>query len=213
MKCAKVQSLLTLYLDNELSEKQKRELELHLTGCKSCQTEFSQVKSMYQLFAQVKPVNKMSFPDDNFLLQVRRKIRNRYAQAPHKKFFPRLVPVFATAALLLLFVIGVNTYRTRQIAETEKAVSGERVSTDFIYDNLDNDTKSLVNDAMLDDISASSAKNLESEIISNTATEELINNFSDNEKEDFIKTLNDKYSQKPTKSSSYRTISPGGENA
>ena len=213
VNCDKIKNQMSIYLNGELSEKEQKEFELHLTDCQSCQAELTQIKSLYNLFAQVKPVNKISLPEDDFLLQVRRKIRNRYTQAPSKKFFPRLIPVFATAALLLIFVIGANKYRTRQIAETEKAVSGQKTSIDFVYDNLDSDTKSLVNDAMLDDVSASSVKSLESEIISNSETEELINNFSDNEKDDFIKTLVNKYSQEPNKSGSQRTISPGGDNA
>lgn len=204
---------MSLYLTDGLSGKERKEFESHLARCRSCQAEFSELKSLHLLLAQVKPVNKMSGTEDEFVMQVRRKIRNRYDKAPAKKLLPRLIPVFATAALLLVFVLGGNIYRTRNIIETEKAVGTERVNTDFVYDNLDNDMKTLVNEAMLDNFSTSSVKNLESEIISSSETEELINNFSDKEKEDFIKTLINNYISEPNKSGSFRTFSQGGDNA
>jgi predicted anti-sigma-YlaC factor YlaD len=57
MQCEEIRPLLMAYLDGEIEEKDKSEVEKHLSGCKNCRQE-------YQSFAKLKEVtNSMRFAD------------------------------------------------------------------------------------------------------------------------------------------------------
>jgi anti-sigma factor RsiW len=50
MKCSKAQELISPYIDEELSEGKKRELEDHIKACEKCRTEVEEMQGVSQLF-------------------------------------------------------------------------------------------------------------------------------------------------------------------
>lgn len=62
MSCEKYENLISLYLEDELDEEQKKDLEHHLTGCDSCKQQLEAIRLMQGIFRQEdKPIkiNKM----------------------------------------------------------------------------------------------------------------------------------------------------------
>jgi anti-sigma factor RsiW len=50
MKCSKMQKLMSPYLDNELSEGKKKELEDHMKVCGKCRAEMEEMQALSRLF-------------------------------------------------------------------------------------------------------------------------------------------------------------------
>jgi anti-sigma factor RsiW len=50
MNCSKTRKLISPYIDGELSEVKKRELEDHMKGCEECRAEMEEMKGLRQLF-------------------------------------------------------------------------------------------------------------------------------------------------------------------
>ncbi len=200
LNCDKLKNKLSPYLNQELDEKSKSQIELHLMTCPSCMKELEEMKAMFNLLKQFKPVVQFPYPSEDFLLQVRRKIRNRNQQASSRKLLPRLIPIFATVTAIFIIVVGLRYYRTIETKkEAEKqflsVMSSEKISTAYIYDNLATEIQDVVTKQIISDIAATDLQTMESEILSDMETDDLINGLTDNEKEAFINELLNQYQE------------------
>ncbi|NLJ37729.1 MAG: hypothetical protein GX432_03080 [Candidatus Atribacteria bacterium] len=52
MECERIRKLLSAYLDNELSEEERKEVRRHLFVCSQCELEFKKIRSMKGLISQ-----------------------------------------------------------------------------------------------------------------------------------------------------------------
>ncbi len=106
MKCTQIKKLLSPYLENELSQKKKAEVEAHLEICPSCTSELDHLKKVSLLLSslpelEIRPelqARLYSLPAQ-LALQPRRRIRLL-------EFFlkPSAQPVIAAACILLVFI-------------------------------------------------------------------------------------------------------------
>ena len=56
MKCRKIISYLNAYVDGELSERRRRAVEAHLTGCGPCRGRLEEIRALAGLFEDTLPV-------------------------------------------------------------------------------------------------------------------------------------------------------------
>jgi len=102
MECEKFEKLLSLYLEDELSPQQKREVEAHLQSCTSCTELVSLLKETKESLS--------SWPE----LEVRPSLLHRLYSIPEKKkrfklsfdflLRPSLQPILAGAAILMMVI-------------------------------------------------------------------------------------------------------------
>jgi len=215
MNCKKVIDRLSLFLGNELSEKENQEITLHLEQCQLCQKELSELKATYGLLNQVEPVIKFPHPTDDFLPQVRRKIKSLYAPVPRRRLLPRLMPIFAPTLMVLVIVITGYVNHIQQIRrETDERVfSGlteEKTSAAFLYDILDTETQNAINEQAITDIPATDLQGIESELYSGTDVDDILSSLTDDEKESIANELLNKYVKVQENNDNRANTSPGG---
>jgi hypothetical protein len=93
MKCARVRSLLSAYLDGAVTGKEMHALNQHLATCEVCQMEYSDLRQTQQLLATVA---RRKAPDD-LSLKLRLAI-SREGARPHHPYFEYLAVRIENAA-------------------------------------------------------------------------------------------------------------------
>jgi len=217
MACSKFEIKLIGYLNRELSANESKEVEMHIAICESCQKELAELKKFYSLTAQFKPLLNFPHPADEFLSQVRCKIRNLNAPVPKQSILPKLIPIFSTAAMILIVVIvfSVNRSRNNTVA-IEQGLSSllydNTTSASLVYDTLDNTTQDLVNNELINGLSLNELQSVESELVSTNEPADLMSEMSENEKEFFINEILNQYQEAQDKINPDWVENPGGTN-
>ena len=102
MKCKKIKSNLLLYIDNELSDKSMKEIDLHLKQCEQCNKEFNKLSAVYKHLG-----NKTMIPENPFFYtRLRQKMENKLlkSHSVKKQLLAVLQPV------TYVFLLGVGIY-------------------------------------------------------------------------------------------------------
>ncbi len=139
-KC-KSESLLHLYIDEELSKDEKRELDRHLENCDSCRNELQELLQTNSLLVGMAEVE----PSDGFSRAFWEKVdahEEKNKQGFITSFFEILWrPRFAAAAMLVLIIAGVVIFQNDigKVANEEMilAVDLEMLVEFELVDNLD----------------------------------------------------------------------------
>ncbi len=134
MKCDEVQSLMIEYLDDNLDEITRQEMENHLSGCESCRKELAEVKTVFDVISRY----SMEPPDptlrENFYTmlhaeQEKLKVTNTIKEIPlhrllNMKWPSSLLRIAAAVALLIagtwigIFIkSGMDNKRAEQLSE------------------------------------------------------------------------------------------------
>ncbi|MBN2041215.1 MAG: zf-HC2 domain-containing protein [Spirochaetes bacterium] len=109
MNCKDLMAQLDKYIDNELSDKEMKEMKMHLSSCEECRAE---LKSLRELKKELQSLGTVKAPAD-FLLQLNERINRRESRSILKKIlFPLKIklPVeaaglLAAAAVVVLFFL------------------------------------------------------------------------------------------------------------
>ncbi len=115
MKCNRVKLLLSSFQDNELTEKERAEIFLHLKKCEKCKHELEQLESLKK---EIKNLNEFE-PIQNFTSLVMDKINRK------KRFnifsIPSLVYSFT---FILFFILGflINVPLKNNVENKQKEV-------------------------------------------------------------------------------------------
>lgn len=100
--CHKYQELISLYLDNMLSEKEKEEFEKHMESCEECRLELLGLKA---LLSELNSLPELDLPD-GFHQRAMAKLKEKGAKKPAFSFsfrnFAGFVP--AAASMVICFV-------------------------------------------------------------------------------------------------------------
>ena len=133
---------LSAYLDNELSESKKQKIQSHLKGCQICQShlaEWEKTKVIQKGFQLIQP-------DEAIWYSISRQMKEKPVRPLRfweddwvTRYIPNPIPAIATAALVILLVIGLQPYfqTTDTSSETlEQYLSNEMDSSTSA--NLDN---------------------------------------------------------------------------
>ena len=110
MRCKKCKENIVLYLYGDLSENEKLELEAHVKECTECTKELSESK---QVFGLIEDAGAETVPEANWDRNWA-KINATIQEKPSKQRSFLLVSrwAYATAAVLLIFILGIFTGRT-----------------------------------------------------------------------------------------------------
>ncbi|HLG79001.1 MAG TPA: zf-HC2 domain-containing protein [Ktedonobacteraceae bacterium] len=110
MRCAKATRQLQLYIDHQLTLKQLRELELHISGCSACHEE---LRSLEALETELKSLEMVIEPEHLTSDIMRRVARTpQCVERPAREvvdtpFPPSLVEVLCAALLATVAMLGV----------------------------------------------------------------------------------------------------------
>ncbi|MGB7056055.1 MAG: anti-sigma factor [bacterium] len=100
MKCDLPVELLSGYLDGELDEQQKAQVEAHLTTCPACQEELNTLRQMDEHVRD----RVYEEPSREFVFTLNRRVMDKVRGTPRSSF-SRFTPIFAPAAAALLILI------------------------------------------------------------------------------------------------------------
>lgn len=104
----KIKQKLEAFVDNELGEQERKTVEKHLAQCPVCQKEVKVLKELHQLTKTIAPKPGPDYVE-TLTGHVWRKIRQRDLERQRTKTrifaLPRLAPVLAGAAIVLLIAI------------------------------------------------------------------------------------------------------------
>ena len=142
MNCKQVQKNLNLFIDYEISKKEAREIEEHLSQCNECRKEFQRLKEISEIG------DKINYPElpDKYWDELTNKIVNQLAKEKEKSFtifqilnffldriiYARLsyrLAGLAVAAVILFFFIKISFYdhgRFRLPQEPKSPVSTKK---------------------------------------------------------------------------------------
>lgn len=111
MKCDLPVELLSGYLDGELDEQQKAQVEEHLKTCPACQEELAALRRMDEYVRD----GVYEEPSREFVFTLNRRVMDRVRKAPRARFL-KLTPIFApAAAALLILIILINISPSKRI--------------------------------------------------------------------------------------------------
>ena len=108
MNCKKIQSKLLEYSAKELPGELDRAFDTHIKTCSVCQKELEGLKRTMNLFDQLPQIDLQPEQQQQFLSEVRQKIRSLPKVKPvryrWKWLLPRLIPAAVAASILIFFV-------------------------------------------------------------------------------------------------------------
>lgn len=111
MDCEKIQELLTLYIEGEVTDEEKNRIELHLQQCSPCSIEMKQLKQTMSLLSEKEMV---SLPTD-FEVQLKERLKQEKKDISQKKSHVSILKKFISkyklptaAAAGLLFVVMIS---------------------------------------------------------------------------------------------------------
>lgn len=149
MRCNDCLQLLSLYIDNELSDGKRHDVEQHLSKCPSCQQELTVQKNIRRLLLQQ---NSFSMPDklhDKIMDRVKsidiQKNVNTLTYKAYQKYIKPLATMAACFLILVSFVIlKQGTYTNKAGAAAESNMLAEKDGIISEYKELD---KMILNQA------------------------------------------------------------------
>jgi len=107
MNCQDIETLLVDYLDNQLSQTQKQDLEEHLSTCESCKVQLEETKALFTAFKNEPEVEPSPELRANFfkLLDEEKQLQQpKIVALDSKKEFPWKTAFQIAASFLLLFM-------------------------------------------------------------------------------------------------------------
>lgn len=138
MNCKKVERFLSEYLENELDEKLKREIEKHLKICFNCSNEF---KVFNQALESLQSLKKIEGGDETFIL-LKEKIKQRigkqkesqlsYIYSNLLKPIPGLVVTIAV--IFLIITVFLNIFKINLVVEPISLKSKSAISYPMHYE-------------------------------------------------------------------------------
>ncbi|MGQ9610216.1 MAG: zf-HC2 domain-containing protein [bacterium] len=155
MKCCKVRKMLSAYLDEELSEKKMRQIQIHLTKCAVCSWELNSFRKIDELGHLAANNITPDMPDsywENYNFTLSNKLRACKAGSFRihwlftilfaSDWLKKAIPVIAGAAVILLLITIVNLIHNEpvQVTRTEIA-STPKVPPENSYTKPDNREK------------------------------------------------------------------------
>ena len=123
MSCHNIQEKLNDYIEQELSEEQSRQIEMHLNTCPECRAELSELKTVLSLTRNLDAVDPPPFLAKRIMANVR--------ELPAKKsllnrlfFFPVHVPAGVLTATIILF-FSFSIYMIEKPGDDVLQISGD----------------------------------------------------------------------------------------
>jgi len=103
MNCGKTKKMISLYLDNELKEAEKKEMLLHIDSCPKCRKDFEFTTEILQNLDPAEHIDVSPY----FFQKLQSRIKEN-----NKEFFPLFNPRFAFASVATLSIIIASSFFT-----------------------------------------------------------------------------------------------------
>jgi hypothetical protein len=141
MRCSKATKLFSPFLDEEVSIKERKSLEIHLQDCKECCAKFGEIQEVHQIFVQAE---KFKAPY-GFSTRV---VANLAEEQSEKHWLLPLFTKFAEA-LVILAVITTGIVSGNFLFKTALARNERNIATFFSLDAFDSTPRDSVGGAYL----------------------------------------------------------------
>ncbi len=119
MNCIDFVDKISLYIDDELTEIEKKEFELHILKCDNCRQEY---EDMINILKNVRNQEQVELPD-NYRFELRRKLKE--VAKEEKKINWRVISSVAAGLIIMLISISMFLDNTPFSGETKSAVDRE----------------------------------------------------------------------------------------
>ncbi len=144
MFCFQVKRKISLFLDDELDDREKNKIIEHLNKCQKCNCLYSSLKNTKDM---IKHLEKFTVPPYLFS-QIESQILDEKIEVPLSALnkiipFPYLLPSLATVSvILIIFISSFNFFNRKRIEKEEKIANfiGESFSYDKFYSSINVDT-------------------------------------------------------------------------
>lgn len=103
MNCVSIQEDLSAYQGGELTPLRSREIEVHLTGCVSCQDQLNRFREIWKDLGSIPTVE----PSVQFRTQFWQKVREEEDRTPVRGWFPWIKWVPTAAVAMMLWGVGI----------------------------------------------------------------------------------------------------------
>jgi len=103
MNCGKTKKMISLYLDNELKEAQKKEMLFHIDSCPKCRKDLEFTAEILQNLNAAEHIDTSPY----FFQKLQSRIKEN-----NKEFFPLYNPRFAFASVATLSIIVASSFFT-----------------------------------------------------------------------------------------------------
>lgn len=147
MNCRKVQQYLLSFYEKNLSEDIKKEIEMHLKGCKRCAKEAFEYSELFEMAKNIRVLEPSKDFNKNLLAEIEKfPYPKEFKELKPQTLFPRRWAIAASAAALLL--LSIIFFKPLHLFKSEKnlsvkadsKISQERYyqkkTTIFVMDNL-----------------------------------------------------------------------------
>uniref|UniRef100_A0A7C6AGE5 Zinc-finger domain-containing protein n=1 Tax=candidate division WOR-3 bacterium TaxID=2052148 RepID=A0A7C6AGE5_UNCW3 len=177
MKNCKNKKRILDYIENLMLQEEKVSFEKHLNECEECRQELSGYRKLYELIDK----DEISLPEKEFFERIKKNIRKEEIplKKPLWKFLGVLAPVFGLVIFLILF-----KFKKEQSIEIPVSV------TNLIQDE---NLNSLLLEKIVDDELIKQFNVIEENL--GIESEQTLSEMNQDEKEEFIKILYNKYGE------------------
>lgn len=112
MNCKDVQNMLSVYIDNECTIVEQREMKEHLKDCKSCRDELAWLQTIIDSTRELDEINIPDGFHEDLMHRIHKIQDNSSRIQPFKK---RVRPVYSIAAAAFLFVVVFSIFGAQQL--------------------------------------------------------------------------------------------------
>lgn len=173
--CKDFKSKVLDYMENQMNEAEHMKFDEHLKQCSSCQKEYASLKILYEVLDR----DEVVLPENEFFDNLKIRVRQKDI-TPRRSYVWKisrvLVPIAVAAAIVLLFY---QPDKTTEIAVPVAELLKDREIASYALTRI------------VDDVIISELTEIEDYFLLDV--DEVIDELTDEEKEEFIKDLYEKY--------------------
>ena len=144
MNCSRAQKLISLVIDGEATENQKRLLDFHLMGCPECRRAMEMSEDISDLAQDL----SAPLPPPGLEIRVREMLKKNTDLKKHSRFRKAILAIPAAAALLVVSISVLHTSAPENASNIPMEVSMSQ-SPAFKNSRISSSTKSGVRTAPL----------------------------------------------------------------
>lgn len=125
MNCRKVQQYLLIFYEKDLSEDIKKEIEMHLKGCKRCAKEAFEYSELFEMVKKIRILEPSKDFNKNLLAETEKfPYPKEIKELKPQTLFPRRWAIVASAAVLLL--LSIIFFKPLHLFKSEKTFFPEK---------------------------------------------------------------------------------------
>jgi len=152
--CIEIKELLSLYLDNELDEDRKKQVETHLQQCDACKKEFEELTFIKNILAETEEVSVPDVFDERLHAALKAESMRMKKKTPNLKRFTSIAAIFVVGLFAVslynnssLLTDGFDKYFDTNSSQSIESSVPENASNDSLESDLDTENAGSTGDA------------------------------------------------------------------